>query len=485
MTVTNGLYLGAGSSGTINLYGGSFSLNAFILPGDNGIINLSTNATFTLPGDMTGNGYVDLFSSIEGLASIRESYDSGADLTTIYPSDEVATSPGPVWQDPVTVSAAVVAKNYSDTLADKAIDEHGDPIVFAKVSGPNWLTVTPGGVLSGMPQMDVFGTNTFTFSVTDGTGFPAETTLTILVVKDPDGEQISINFNYDGAGAFTTNSLIGPLKTASTNWNCSYLLFSPYESGELESGLMERSGQLTTAGISYSASMVNYVEGQLGTGVWDGDRLNRGFIDDGVSITVSNIPYASYTVYGLVGGDPSGSNDPDFLLWQEPMKSLDFQVNGSWVYGGASAGSAADVYTTQHASRYGQPVGLGAEWVEIVPGSVTGMYWTAMASGPTLTIQGQAAGTSVDTRGALAGIIIKERFPVSVMDLESEMLVEGMQLSWTGEAGMPYGVETNINLMLPNSWGRDATGLMNPTGGVISVTNAIGADETFYRVISE
>ena len=486
MTVTNGLILGTGVSGIINLTGGSFSLNAFALVGDNGVINLSTNATFTLPGDTTGRGYIDYFSSIEGLAGIRESFDSDANLTTIYPSDEVATSPGPVWQDPVTVSDAIVVKEYSDTLAGKAIDEHGDPITFAKVIGPDWLTVSSGGALSGVPPADALGTtNSCTFSVTDGTGFPAETTLTILVVKDPDGEQISICFNFDAAIPFDGATLIGPLNSDSTYWNSSHILGGSYESGAIASGLVDSSGQSTAAGISYSASAVNFVEGQT---AHDRDRLQRGFLDDevgGLSITVSNIPYASYTVYGLVGGDPTGTRDPDYLLWEKPMKSLDFQVNGSWVYGDTSAGSAADVYTTLHASRVGQPAGLGAEWVEIVQGSVTGMYWTAEASGPTLTIQGQAA-IDTATRGALSGIIIKEHIAAGpVMDLVSEMSVDGMVLTWTGEAGMPYGVDTNINLVIPDNWGRDATGLMNPTGGVISVTNAIGADETFYRVISE
>ena len=485
MTVTNGLFLGTGTSlGTINLTGGSFSLNAFTVVGDNGIINLSTNATFTLPGDMTGRGYPTYCVASDAL-SVRESYDSGADLTTIYASMEAAQAPGPEWTEPVAASDAVVGQNYSDTLVGKAIDPHGDPITFVKESGPDWLIVGLGGALFGSPLSSDLGTNTFTVSATDGTGFPAETTLTIVVGANPDGLQISINFNYDGLHPFAeVGSTIGPLKTASTNWNSSHALGGPYNSGELASGLRDSSGGVTGAGISYSASAVNYVGGQTGP---DWDRLNRGFLDDdvsGLSITVSNIPYASYTVYGLVGGDPTGSNSEDSLEWQEPMKSLDFQVNGSWVYGDTSAGPAADVYTTMHGSRYGQTVGIGAEWVEIVQGSVTGMYWTTEASGSTLTIQGQA-GTDTLTRGALSGIIIKEHIPAGpVQDLVINSSVGGVVLTWTGEAGMPYGVDTNINLVIPD-WGRWETGLINPAGGAISVTNAVDADETFFRVISE
>ena len=59
----------------------------------------------------------------------------------------------------------------------------------------------------------------------------------------------------------------------------------------------------------------------------------------------------------------------------------------------------------------------------------------------------------------------------------------GMVLSWTGEDGKPYGVETNSNLIIPD-WQTFMTGLVGD-GGTITVTNTIGPDQTFYRVISE
>ena len=484
MTVTNGLVLGMGGFGTINLTGGSFSLNAFADVGGNGIVNLSTNATFTLPGDMTGLGYVSYCNAIDA-SSVLESYDAGADLTTIYASDDVAQAPGPVWQDPVTASDAVVAQDYADTLEGKAIDEHDDPITFEKIDGPDWLTVWPGGALGGTPLSVDLGTNTFTVSATDGVSIPDETTLTIVVGANPGGLEISINFDFNDQNPLEgTDLMFGPLHSNSTNWNSSYVFGSPYESGVLASNLVDSSGAATTAGISYSASAVNFVAEATD----ERDRLNLGFLDatgpEGLFIAVSNIPYASYTVYGIVGGDPSGTHSTDTNLWQVAMKSLDFQVNELWVYGGATTGAVADVYTTLHASRVGGNAEY-EEWVEIVPGSVTGMYWAVEASGPTLTIQGQP-GVDVVTRGALAGIIIKEHVTAGpAQDLSIKNSVDGMVLSWTGEAEMPYGVDTNINLVIPDNWGRWETGLMNPTGGVISVTNAIGVDEIFYRVISE
>jgi len=59
----------------------------------------------------------------------------------------------------------------------------------------------------------------------------------------------------------------------------------------------------------------------------------------------------------------------------------------------------------------------------------------------------------------------------------------GMVLSWTGEAGKPYGVETNSNLII-SDWQSFMTGLVGD-GGTITVTNTIGPEQVFYRIISE
>lgn len=59
-----------------------------------------------------------------------------------------------------------------------------------------------------------------------------------------------------------------------------------------------------------------------------------------------------------------------------------------------------------------------------------------------------------------------------------------MVISWTSEAGKPYGVQTNSNLIINGDWADWLTGLIG-NGGTLSVTNTIGPDQTFYRVISE
>ena len=62
--------------------------------------------------------------------------------------------------------------------------------------------------------------------------------------------------------------------------------------------------------------------------------------------------------------------------------------------------------------------------------------------------------------------------------------VGGMEISWFGEDQKLYGIETNSNLILPGGWSLWKTGLTGD-GNTLSVTNTIGPDQTFYRVISE
>jgi len=70
------------------------------------------------------------------------------------------------------------------TLADVASDLDGDPITFAKVSGPAWLNVAANGALSGTPSATDTFTNTWVVSVSDGTGTNTAT-LQILVGGGP------------------------------------------------------------------------------------------------------------------------------------------------------------------------------------------------------------------------------------------------------------------------------------------------------------
>jgi uncharacterized repeat protein (TIGR03803 family) len=85
--------------------------------------------------------------------------------------------------NPFTAPAAHAGLAYSATIATNAIDsDPGDPLTFAKVSGPNWLSVAGSGALSGIPGNPDAGTNTFLVSVTDLGGLSNAATMYVNVV---------------------------------------------------------------------------------------------------------------------------------------------------------------------------------------------------------------------------------------------------------------------------------------------------------------
>ena len=70
----------------------------------------------------------------------------------------------------ISENDAIVGNQYADansTLANNALDVNFDPLTFAKVDGPAWLVVEDDGKLSGIPDSNNLGLNTFIVSVSD------------------------------------------------------------------------------------------------------------------------------------------------------------------------------------------------------------------------------------------------------------------------------------------------------------------------------
>lgn len=86
----------------------------------------------------------------------------------------------------ITAPSAIACLNYTGAgISNAAIAPAGDPLTFAKVSGPAWLIVATNGSLSGTPTNSNLGANTFVVSLTDSNGITATASLTITVVADP------------------------------------------------------------------------------------------------------------------------------------------------------------------------------------------------------------------------------------------------------------------------------------------------------------
>jgi hypothetical protein len=79
-------------------------------------------------------------------------------------------------------SKGKVGEDYTcSSLAGVAVDPEGDPVTYARVAGPEWLTVGPDGSLHGTPTEGSEGLNTFTIRAMDPKGAYSEASLDIEV----------------------------------------------------------------------------------------------------------------------------------------------------------------------------------------------------------------------------------------------------------------------------------------------------------------
>lgn len=162
---------------------------------------------------------------------------------------------------------------------------------------------------------------------------------------------ISYNFSENPANqALDTSTPKGPL--GSTHWNDS--------NGEgavaagSESPLQDGTGNPTAASITWNSTNTWY--NGSGTGSEDA-RIMVGYLDDGgsgASVTLNNIPYAKYAVYGIVGSDQGGGAQ---------YQTRDFRINGTkWVFPSFpyqldNAGSTGNAGDTTENTGSSEPVG--------------------------------------------------------------------------------------------------------------------------------
>jgi hypothetical protein len=104
-------------------------------------------------------------------------------------SVQIGTNPTPnaapyFLSDPITKSDMAADSAMSGLLTGDAGDWEGDPLTYAKTSGPAWLTVASNGTLSGTPPASARGVNSFTVSVTDGSGGTDTATLQLNVLNN-------------------------------------------------------------------------------------------------------------------------------------------------------------------------------------------------------------------------------------------------------------------------------------------------------------
>ena len=224
------------------------------------------------------------------------------------------------------------------------------------------------------------------------------TTLTIIAatIGAASAASIAVNFSENNANQnWTSVENIGPLSTSTANFNnTNNPTGGPANThtGTLAAGTL--GALVDDAGAAVAGSTVTWSSSNAwfsGAGTASNEaRLNVGYLDDGgggISITMTNVPYAQYSVYVLLASDQGTT-----------YTARDVDVNG----GGAGPNVLAYGYLGSDAANTG--------WTEATD-TVRGNY--ILVSGQTastLTINGQTRDGV--NRGSIAGFIIEDTTPV-------------------------------------------------------------------------
>jgi hypothetical protein len=172
---------GSTDLGTCYLYGYDFALN-----------NAKTVQSIQLPSAPTG-----------GIANNSSVMVTAISLVPNWPPTFNA--------NPLSLPGAGAGKAYFANIATNASDLNGNPVTFAKVSGPSWLNVASDGALFGTPANADANTNTFLISVTDNGGLSSTDTVYIVVTGAPSFivnpfTMPSVMAGQNYSGTITTNA---------------------------------------------------------------------------------------------------------------------------------------------------------------------------------------------------------------------------------------------------------------------------------------
>jgi hypothetical protein len=106
-------------------------------------------------------------------------------------------------------SPATAGFLYSDTIEGSATGgNYGDTLVYTKVAGPDWLSVSAGGYLGGLPAEADIGTNVFTVQVRDFSGMTSFAQLAINVTNAPG---MVARYDFEGNTAASVGTAHGTL----------------------------------------------------------------------------------------------------------------------------------------------------------------------------------------------------------------------------------------------------------------------------------
>ncbi len=408
------------------------------------------------------------------------------------------------------------------TIASLAVDPNGDPLTYARVSGPAWLSVAANGALSGTPGNGNSGTNTFTVSATDPGGLSGIATMTIYV---------------NGAPSFTVNPFTRPGASAGQAYAGSIAANATDPNGDsLKFALVSGPGWLnvgTNGGLSGTPFGADFGTNIFVVSVTDPGGLSASatlsiFVNSAPLFTVKPInapgasagrPYSA-SIAGMAT-DPGGQ--PLIFFLTSGPAWLHVATNGalSGIPSNADAGtnsfmvSATDsggltnsetmlIYVNGSPSFTGNPITeaaatAGQAYSGNLAASATDPNGDTLAfvlvSGPAwlnVATNGVLAGTPANTDVGTNSFVISATDPGGLsasttvniaVTLPPFMLMVSMQdgnllLSWTGGTG-PFQVQATSDLSNP-AWQN-----VGDPVSTNSLTLTPGVSAAFYRIAGQ
>lgn len=174
--------------------GGPLSYAIVTGPGKGSLAGVAPNLTYTPAAGFAG---ADSFSFRAG--------DGSAFSNTATVSITVIASPPPSNIGPsFTVNPIVMTVAEDQALGGRLSATDPDEktaLMFVKLSGPSWLTVSSGGQLGGVPSNGDVGVNTFSVRVTDSANASASASLLVTVTNTNDAPVFTVNPINRSAGS--------------------------------------------------------------------------------------------------------------------------------------------------------------------------------------------------------------------------------------------------------------------------------------------
>ncbi len=165
----------------------SLAFSIVTVPAHGKIIGTPPNLTYFPDPDFNGSDQFT-FKTNDTAAN-----STAATLSiTVTPVDEIPGNFAPVFGSNPILAFATEDSGFSGQLA--ATDENpGDTLIYSKISGPAWLSVSPTGALGGIPLNSNVGLNTFSVKVTDSSNASANALLKIIVANTNDAPLFQLN----------------------------------------------------------------------------------------------------------------------------------------------------------------------------------------------------------------------------------------------------------------------------------------------------